>query len=385
MGRGNSLHLRESASRHNIRVTIRYLALALGVAGALILSAPFIGQIRNEIRSRFPGHFVLIIGSVIAISVLGALTMAVLRIRDRRIPRYATIAGALALAVGYAIWTAKPDPQVNAVERFHFVQYGLVTLLFYKAWRPLGDGGVLLLPVVAALTVAVIEEWFQWFIPGRVGALEDVLLNWAAILCGLLFSIGLDPPPRVTLRMGPQSRVQLGVTTAAALLVFGMFFDSVHLGHEIRDQEAGTFTSIYTAPELIGHAEDRATRWRTDPPIDRTRLAREDQYRTEGIQHVRRRNEAWTAGDVRALWCENRMLEVYYTPVLDTGHRWPPEQRADAAQRFAALAVSAIAAPYVSAAYPYTVFTWPAWKFWSAILALSAMAMLAAFAKPRAG
>jgi VanZ family protein len=360
-------------------VSIRYLSLALGVAVGLIFSAPFIGQIRNDIRARFPGHFVLIIGSVIAISILGALALAIWRIRDRRMPRYAAVAAALVLAVGYAVWTAKPDPQINIVERFHFVQYGLVTLLFYKAWRPLGDGGVLLLPVVASLTVAVIEEWFQWFIPGRVGALEDVLLNWAAILSGLLFSLGIDPPPRVTLRMAPRSRVQLGVTTAAAILVFGVFFDSVHLGHEIRDQETGTFTSIYTAPELIGHAEDRAVRWRSDPPIDRTRLAREDQYRTEGIQHVRRRNEAWTAGDVRALWCENRILEVYYTPVLDAGHRWPPEQRAEAAQRFASLQVPAIGStPYVSGAYPYRVFTWPSWKFWTAILALSATAMLAA-------
>ena len=41
-----------------------------------------------------------------------------------------------------------------------------------------------------------------------------------------------------------------------------------------------------------------------------------------------------------AAWSENLILEKYYAPVLDTpsyisrtGHRWPPEQRADAEQR----------------------------------------------------
>jgi hypothetical protein len=362
-------------------VSIRYFTLALTASAALVLSAPFIGQIRNEIRARFPGHFVLILGSVIGFSILSALMVALPRIRERRLVRYGAIGCALVLGVGYALWTAKPDPQVNAVERFHFVEYGLITLLFYKAWRPLGDGGVVVLPIVAALTVAIVEEWFQWFIPGRVGALEDVLLNWAAILCGLLFSLGLDPPSRLTVRVGQPSRRPLGIAAATAILVFGMFFDSVHLGHEIKDREAGSFTSIFTAPELLAQAEDRAVRWRADPPIDRTRMAREDQYRTEGIQHVRRRNEAWAAGDVNTAWRENRILETYYEPVLETGHRWAAEHRADAAHRFESLsgADATTSAPYMSAAYPYAIYTWPASRFWFVIMTVSALSLLASF------
>ena len=358
-------------------MSLRYFILALSLSAALVLSAPFIGQIRNEIRTRFPGQFVLILGSVIGVSIMTALAVALIRIRERRVMRYGVIACALVLGAGYALWTAKPDPQVNAVERFHFVEYGLITLLFYKAWRPLGDGGVVLLPVVAALTVAIVEEWFQWFIPGRVGALEDVLLNWAAILCGLLFSLGLDPPSRLTLRVGRQSRRQLGIAAATAILLFGMFFDSVHLGHEIRDREAGSFTSIFTAPELLAQAKDRAVRWRADPPVDRTRLAREDQYRTEGIQHVRRRNEAWAASDFNAAWRENRILETYYDPVLETGHRWAPEHRADAAHRFESLSPTDATSnsPYMSAAYPYVIYTWPASRFWAVILILSGLGL----------
>jgi VanZ family protein len=353
-----------------------YFTLALVVSGSLVLSAPFIGQIRNAIRTWFPGHFVLILASVVGVSVAGALGLALVRIRDRRRLRYTALGGALLFGVAYALWTAKPDPQINAVERFHFVQYGLVTLLFYKAWRPLDGAGVVLLPAVAALTVAMIEEWFQWFIPGRVGALEDVVLNWAAILCGLLFSVGLDPPARLELKLGRQSRRQLAVAAATMILVFGLFLDSVHLGYEITDPQAGRFTSLFTARQLQAHAQDRAERWRLHPPVDRTRLGREDQYRTEGLQHVQRRNDAWSEGDVDAAWRENLILETYYAPVLDARTRWPPEQRADAAERVASAVRTT---SYTSRAYPYEIYTWRGWVFWPAILGLAAAVLVAGF------
>ena len=70
------------------------------------------------------------------------------------------------------------------------------------------------------------------------------------------------------------------------------------------------------------------------------RLSREDQYLAEGLSHVRQRNAAWNAGDIATAWRENRILEQFYEPVLNTptyasklGNRWPGEQRADAASR----------------------------------------------------
>jgi hypothetical protein len=143
------------------------------------------------------------------------------------------------------------------------------------------------------------------------------------------------------------------------VLVFGLFFESVHVGHRIDLEGTGTFTSLYTAPELHAHARDRAARWPSNPPVDRTRLAREDQYRTEGIQHVQARNRAWEAGDLDTAWRENLILEQYYPAVLGTGHRWPAEQREDAQQRAAA----ARPGYYISAAYPYPIYAW-GWWWW---------------------
>ena len=346
------------------------LAVAVVAAVMLILSAPFISQVRHYLRATFPDHFILILGVVVGGSLAAAIGAALVRIRNRRPLRYAAIGAALAVGAAYSAFTSSPDPQVAAVERFHFVQYGAITFLFYRAWRPLGDAGVLVVPALASMLTGTLEEWFQWFIPGRVGTMEDVFLNWVAIACGLLFSTGFAPPLHGVFHLSSRSLRHTGVAAALFIVVFGMFFDSVHLGHRIRDTKIGAFSSIYTADELRVIARDRITRWQAQPPVDKTRLAREDQYRTEGIQHVQERNRAWERGDVATAWRENLILEAYYVPVLERGHQWPAEQRADASAR--AAAAPAAADDFVSRAYPYEVYAWPALAFWACLLAIAA-------------
>jgi len=244
--------------------------------------------------------------------------------------------------------------EVNAVERVHFVEYGLVTLLFYRAWRTRGDVSSLLLPVLAGLIVGTVEEWLQWFLPVRVGEARDILLNLAAIACGLLFSLGLDPPPAFTPRFQPGSARLVSRLACAFVLVFALFFHAVHLGVEVQAEAIGSFKSRYDRATLTALARDRADRWRADPPTVLRRLSREDQYMDEGLWHIRRRNDAWTAGVFFIAWRENRILEEFFAPVLDapsyvskSGHRWPPEQRADAERRAAA-----DSRPYLSDAEP---------------------------------
>jgi hypothetical protein len=86
------------------------------------------------------------------------------------------------------------------------------------------------------------------------------------------------------------------------------------------------------------------------------------------VAHVQRRNQSWAAGNVLAARHENLILEKYYAPVLDapsylspTGHRWPPEQRADAESRGQGFMI------YVSDALDYPVLVWPIQAFWLTI------------------
>lgn len=368
------------------------LLLAILAAIAIVLSAPFTGQFRGWIRATFPGHAPAIISVVALALLLVALGGAFTRIRERRGPRYGAIACALAIAAAYSLYNAGPRPESNAVERFHFLEYGLITFLFYRAWQPLGDVGVFILPLLAGLVVGTVEEWFQWFIPNRVGELRDIFLNMVAICTGLLFSAALEPVPRFRFALGAESASRVGRLAAAAVIALAAFLHVVHLGYSIDDPEIGSFTSRY-APDALPILQARKSeQWRTDPPpLKLRRLSREDQYLSEGLAHVRWRNQEWGAGNFRAAWNENLILEKYFAPVLDTptyegaaGHRWPAAQRADAEAR---ISRSPSSERYVSGAYPYRILTWSKPVFWAAAGTIAAALLLVtslAASRPRA-
>ena len=357
--------------------TRRFL-LAVLVAAGVIVSAPFIRDIRDWIRGSFPGQFVTVVAAAVALAIGAAILAALFRIRDRRPVRYAAIAAALVVGTAYALWNAQGIAEVDTVERFHFVEYGLVTFLFYRCWRQMGDASILVLPVLAGLVVGTLEEWLQWFIPGRIGDMRDVFLNGAAIVSGLLFSLGVDPPERFSLRLVPGSRRRVAFAAAITTLVFALFVHTVHLGVEITDGSTFRFRSRYDAGELKRISEQRRREWQQNPPLARpASRSREDQYQSEGHQHVQERNRQWAAGNIVAAWHENQILELFYAPVLDTpsylsktGHRWPDEQRADALHRLEASG-AAPSQHYESLADAaegrHFIRTWPLALFWGAV------------------
>jgi VanZ family protein len=341
------------------------------VSGAVVLSAPFMGQIRAILRSAFPGRFAVVVAGSVGAAIVVAVAFALGRVKDRRAARYAAILGAVATGAMYSFATASGVPDVDAVERVHFVEYGLISLLFYRAWRAAADLSIVALPIASGLVVGTLEEWLQWFIPNRVGEARDVLLNLVAIGCGLAFSIGLEAPARFSWRLRRGSATAIGLWSGAAALVFALFLNAVHLGYEIRDPDTPRFKSRYTSEGLAAEARARTERWRTVPPATLVRLSREDQYMDEGLWHIRRRNESWQANDFAAAWGENRILEKFFAPVLDTPSyaaqgvsRWPPAQREDAEKRRPAENTE-----YVSHAEPYPLFPWPRGAFWLAAIA----------------
>jgi hypothetical protein len=264
------------------------------------------------------------------------------------------------------------------------VEFGLVTLLFYRAWRPLGDWSVFVLSFLAGLLVGTLEEWFQWFIPVRVGEMRDIFLNSAAIASGLLFSVALDPPAAFAGRLHPGSLRRLGRWFGVVVVALAAFFHTVHLGYEIDDAEIGRFRSRYTAARLSELSSARSAEWRSDPPpLTVRRLSREDQYLTEGIEHVMARNRRWESGDAAGAWHENRILEQYYAPVVGTpsyhapaGSRWPDEQRRNAELAATLARESVLDTPvFVSTSNPAPIYTWPKQLYWLVVAALVAVTL----------
>jgi hypothetical protein len=307
------------------------VALAVAAAAAVILSAPFVQQAFTAASAIFPNIGTTATALPIAVAVL----VAIVRVRDRRRLRFTALAVSLAIGAFYIRLNA-----LSATESFHFVEYTLVACLFYMALLPADDGLILVLPAIAAIATGILDEWFQWFIPIRAGEMRDIALDAVASVCGVLFAVSLRPPPRLTLRIARASRARVGVWAGAALALFALFAVTVHVGYEIRDPEVGTFVSRYTPAQLEALARDRRLQWQARPPVAIRRVSREDQYLSEGLWHVQRRNEAWQSDDLAVAWRENLILEKFFAPVLDaqtyasaTPQRWPSEQRAEAASR----------------------------------------------------
>jgi VanZ family protein len=343
--------------------SIAWLVAAMILSAAVILGSPFIGEVRAAIRGMFPARYSFVINGSVTLLVAAGIVVTIARLRGRW-SRLSLPIAALALATVYAAAVRTGNAEVDAVERFHFVEYGLVTFCFYQAWRVREDASILVLPALAALLVGTFDEWCQWFVPGRVGEVHDVLLNGASISCGLLASVGINPPIRWSPRLRSGSWSRMGFLATVVVLGLAGFLQSAHLGHTITDKETGAFDSRYSMQELHDLVQDRAHRWRLDPPQRQGRLAREDQFLSEALFHVQERNE----GDDRTGWRENRILEKYYGPVLDLrvgstfAYRWPPDQRTDMARRTAA-----DRQPYVSAALPVPIFKWPKALFWAVV------------------
>ena len=360
------------------------LGVALAAGVTVVVMAPFVGQIRGAAQAALPGGaYRALVAAVVLAALLTALVYGLARIREHRARRYGSLALALAIGAGYARWSGTGNASVDLVEHFHFVEYGLLTLLFYRVWR--GSGGVFALaaPALCVMVIGTLDEWLQWFVPLRVGEMRDVALNGVAIGCGLLFATGVEPLPHVR-HSGPASRA-VRLLPAGALLTMAIFFHVVHLAYDVDAGQGTRFKSRFTAEALDTEARARADRWRRDgPPLELRRVSREDQYLAEGLWHVQRRNEASAAGDAFAASRENLILERFFGPVLDwpfymasSTSRWPQEQREAAARE------AADPLPYVSQAERYPLYAWDRTVYWSVVVTLAALLLALGRARTR--
>ena len=352
----------------------------------VVFGAPYVGEIRSALQTSFPDEYRLIVGAIVTITAAAAVAWAVAGVRRPQRAtsglgevslrtRYALVIAAVAISAAYAGSLFLRNPDVALVESFHFVEYGAVAWLFYRAWRGRPDVSGVAYAACAGVAVGVADESVQWFVPGRVGEMHDIVLNAVAVGCGLLAAAAVHPPASLVMPERRRSRLVLGAAIAVLLVAVAAFVDRVHVGYEIVDVQAGTFRSRYDAPDLLAAAADREARWKVSPPPDRG-FSREDHYLSEGRWHAQERNAAAATHDWPVAWGENLILERFYEPVLDYGNRWPPEQRAEIEQHV----TSANTNSYVSDAAPYPIYRIPRMTFWL-VTALGVMAVVWCFGR----
>ncbi len=359
---------------------------ALILVALVVSSAPFMGLIRDYLFDRFQAATVRYLALALLTLAGVVFLYAIARIRHRRLLRYGGLALAATLLwlqetlLSAHISDAGIAARVNVVEKIHLVEYGLLAYLLYRAFKPAGDLAMLLLPLFWLAIAGVLEESMQWLVETRLGEIRDAFLNIYAGVCGLIFSLSLDPPTGsagggqaepFAWRLAAPHRRQVASAAALAVLALGLLFNRAHLGYEHFDPEIGRFLSWHSPEELREAAADRSRRWRDDPPTHLDPWRREDYFLTEAAWQVSHRNERYRAGDHYLAAQANRILEKYYGPFLDLSsfrgsgkHRYPPEVRSE----LEANAPRYDPERYVSPVLEHRIYTRPSKRLFFAVL-----------------
>ena len=201
--------------REAIWVSWLYVVLC---AGAIFATVPF-GRRITEYIDLFADD------SIFTIIVVGIFAVVAIGVVRFLIQRGGTSAGSYfwlgGVAVVFCVYAY--NLRDNAVETLHFFEYGLLSLLIYRALcRRVSDYSVYFIALSLGFIVGALDEAIQWLTPQRVWDMRDILLNSVAV--GLMqIAIGLGLKPTIIQSgFGGRGVVLLCRTLALAVFIFGV-------------------------------------------------------------------------------------------------------------------------------------------------------------------
>jgi hypothetical protein len=180
------------------RLSNRWLAVAAWIA-VIYAAIPFVRSLRDAFAARWPAQALgFAVMGVVAAATAAALLAS--RRRRRRV-RIADIAWLGGIATGLIVWTHLLMGQPE--EAVHFVEYGVLGILVYRALRPTIDNpGVFVAAALVGTIVGTVDEIIQWAVPDRYWDFRDLVLNGgASVLVQIaLWRVAPKPTSPFTLR-----------------------------------------------------------------------------------------------------------------------------------------------------------------------------------------
>jgi len=220
----------------------------------------------------------------VIICVIIMLCIAILKLRlKKRIATAKQYLWLLGISGGFIVYTIQL--RNNPEESVHFVQYGLLAILVYRALtHRIADTGIYIVALLITVAIAMTDETIQWLTPRRQWGLRDIWLDtFAAALALLALAKGLEPavvsgrPTRATARIIYRTALGVVLLFGASLLntpqriswyasklpglEFILASSSVmaEYGYRYHDEETGVFQSRLAPDELKQTDISRAT------------------------------------------------------------------------------------------------------------------------------
>ena len=342
-------------------------AWVVATAVAIFCTVPVARALQSVVADSVGRAAFLVVACATA---LAATTLVARSIARRRLPASAWAWLALIVAAfGVEAWALRGNPE----EAIHFVEYGLLGVLAYRALaHRLRDAGIYLVAIVVVGTVGILDEWLQWIAPSRYWDLRDLRINLAAgVLTQAAIAFGLRPrliggwPGRDSLRLLARTGAVFALLLAASFLntperiaaysakIPGLGFlrhstsMMVEYGYRYEDPSIGIFRSRFTLGELAALDARRGAEVAAilDEYINDERYGEflrrysvpVDAFVHEAGVHLFRRNRyleiASTEEELRGRHYnialrEDRLLGKYFPTVMrNSAQAWDAEQR----------------------------------------------------------
>jgi len=220
----------------------------------------------------------------VIITIIAVLCAALLKLWMRRriatAKNYLWLLGVSGVFIAYTIQLRK-----NPEEAVHFVQYGILAVLVYRALtHRIADNAIYIIAVLITAAIGMTEEAIQWLTPNRVWGLKDIWLDtFSAMLVMLALAKALEPG----IVSGPPTRASGQMFCRVALIVVLLFGASLlntpqriswyvsklpgldfivanssvmaEYGYRYRDEETGVFRSRLSPDELKQTDRSRAS------------------------------------------------------------------------------------------------------------------------------
>lgn len=294
-----------------------------------------------------------------ALVAAGGATFRVLARRRTGLTSYVWLAVVSVIFVGYTFHLREAPEEAT-----HFVQYGLLGVLAYRALsHRLRDFGIYLGAAMIGAVVGILDEAIQWVTPRRFWGLRDIWIDFlGAALVQVGIAGGLRPKIiagalqpgsiRLLCRLGAVLLVVLGATLLNSPRQIGWYTERVdwlgflrhnesvmvEYGYRYLDPETGPFRSRFSPEELarldsqrgrkVARIVDRFRDHSTYGEFLETYTPVTDPFVHEARVHLFRRDRhlEWAQDPQRDQWQhrvhltvafrENRILEKYFPTTL---------------------------------------------------------------------
>ncbi len=159
----------------------------------IFISIPLARTIQNYVRNHW-GEATFTYFVLITVVIAGALAVIHLLRRSTLTPiswkNYIYLAITATVFIGYTFRLSD-----NPEEAIHFVEYGILSLLLYRALvHRIRDSSIFLIATILGSIIGIIDETIQWITPERYWAYKDVWINFLAVaLVQLGIAKGLSP------------------------------------------------------------------------------------------------------------------------------------------------------------------------------------------------